>query len=141
MFYKHMPYVHWQSIETGGTGRGIPDLNGCYRGAEVWVELKVMVGRKVIIHPEQIAWIERRTRAEGRAFVAIRTPRDELILVPGRDARLILESVPRTLLWPKGYWNWNMISQTLFGHPSPAGLETPGPKAQGQPLNFRSQPP
>ena len=32
--------VHWQRIETGMTGSGVPDVNGCAKGKEFWIELK-----------------------------------------------------------------------------------------------------
>ena len=31
---------HLQRIETGMTGSGVPDVNGCYAGVEFWLELK-----------------------------------------------------------------------------------------------------
>lgn len=52
------------------TGRGIPDVNMCYRGCEVWVELKIFTGGRVLLRPEQHAWGIRRTVTHGgRVFV------------------------------------------------------------------------
>jgi len=42
----------WQRIETGGTGRGIPDVFGAYKGVCCWVELKIARGNKVHLTPE-----------------------------------------------------------------------------------------
>jgi hypothetical protein len=39
--------IHWQRIESGATASGIPDVNGCFEGREIWVELKVVRGNKI----------------------------------------------------------------------------------------------
>lgn len=73
LIQKNLPEVHWQRIETGGTGLGIPDLNYCCDGVEGWIELKsVASGWQVGLRPEQVAWLARRERAGGRTFVAVR---------------------------------------------------------------------
>lgn len=72
LFQSHLPQVHWQSIESGMTGRGIPDLNGCHEASEFWIECKLTKHWSVSIRPEQIAWLSRRCRVGGRAFVAVR---------------------------------------------------------------------
>ena len=36
----NLPQIHLQRIETGMTGAGVPDVNGCAKGKEFWVELK-----------------------------------------------------------------------------------------------------
>jgi hypothetical protein len=69
---SHLPMVHWQPVETGMTGRGVPDSNGCYRGSEFWVEMKWTPEWAVGLRPEQIGWLMRRSRAGGRVFVAVR---------------------------------------------------------------------
>lgn len=97
LFQKHLPMVDWQSVETWSTGRGVPDLNYCYNGIEGWIELKFTTAWAVKMEPGQVAWIERRKRAGGRVFLAIRRksapgPRkgsgsDELWLLDHRAAR------------------------------------------------------
>lgn len=72
---KHLdvyPETHYQRIETGSTGRGIPDLNICHAGREVWVELKIVQGRRVELRPEQIAWHIRRHRSSGLPWILAR---------------------------------------------------------------------
>ena len=61
-----------QRIETGSTGRGIPDVNVCLEGNERWWELKIVKGRKVDLTPEQISWHFRRTRAGGVTWIVAR---------------------------------------------------------------------
>ena len=70
---KHLPNkCHVQRIETGSTGRGIPDVNLCHMGMECWVELKIVKGKKVKLSPEQIAWHFRRARAGGVSWIMAR---------------------------------------------------------------------
>ena len=74
---KHLPAkCHVQRIETGSTGRGIPDVNQCHQGVECWVELKIVKGKQVKLSPEQIAWHFRRARAGGTSWVIARDKAD-----------------------------------------------------------------
>jgi|TARA_R100001163_G_scaffold16074_1_gene14497 Holliday junction resolvase len=68
----NVPSVHWQRIETGMTGAGVPDVNGCLNGKEVWIELKYVVGRKLGLRPMQISWLASRTRHGGDCYVLAR---------------------------------------------------------------------
>jgi len=129
----HLPMVHWQSIETGGTGRGIPDSNGCFRGIEFWVEFKQTAGWQVTLRPEQIAWMSRRTRSGGRTFIMLRRqctlgPRraaaDELWLIHGEWAPEIARTGLKTppagavLGWWSGgpaAWPWMKVLGHLVG--------------------------
>lgn len=117
IFRERLPQVHWVSIETGGTGRGIPDSNACYQGTEWWVEFKLTSGWAVNLRPEQIGWLLQRTRVGGRTFVAVRRRVDELWLFLGSSARELkdggLRSTPSLGHWPggPGSWDWNRILQ------------------------------
>lgn len=104
------------------TGRGIPDSNYCYRGVEGWVEFKQAKHWRVGIWPEQVAWIERRVRSGGRAFVAVRRADKELWLLDSGAARFLkdpgLKGVRDELIlgrWNHGpsSWDWKAISQIL----------------------------
>ena len=96
IFRRRLPKFHWVSIETGGTGRGIPDAEYCHRGVSGWVEFKVTMAWSVDLRAEQVAWLMRRARAGGRCWVAVRRqspggprrgqPADELWLVSGDNA-------------------------------------------------------
>lgn len=99
-------------VENSGIGRGVPDLNGCYTGVEVWLELKATPGWAVAIEPWQAAWAERRSRAGGRVFFAVRRhcpagPRraaaDELYLFGAHQARALRQFGLKTVK-PLGYW-------------------------------------
>ena len=117
-------------VENSGLGRGVPDLNGCLMGIEVWLELKATQGWAVLVLPEQAAWAERRARAGGRVFFAVRRhckagPRrpaaDALYLFganQGRELRQYgLKKVTPLGYWPgptPARWNWEQIEQILF---------------------------
>tara|TARA_R110000737_G_scaffold244400_1_gene255305 strand:- start:1223 stop:1666 length:444 start_codon:yes stop_codon:yes gene_type:complete len=66
------PMCHTQRIETGSTGLGIPDVNLCWEGKELWIELKVVKGKRVDLSPEQCAWHFRRHRAGGKSLIMAR---------------------------------------------------------------------
>ena len=70
--------VHYQRIETGSTGRGIPDINikSKVGYGDAWVELKVVHGNRVEMRPEQVAWHVRRAGVGGRTFILAREQKD-----------------------------------------------------------------
>lgn len=130
MFRQRMTQGHWTSIETGTTAMGVPDsevafppAQGRGAGTQCWVEFKRIVsGWRVAFRPGQVAWLHRRYRVGGRAFVAARrdTPStrvrpagsDTLWLVP---ASLVMELEAGGLSavshgswhWEGGPSNWN----------------------------------
>lgn len=123
---KHLPSrIHFQRIETGITGGGIPDINYCCDGIEGWIEAKKTSGWKVKIRPEQCGWALRRHRAGGRTFFAVRritTSDDQLYLIRGRDARELLDLglrpfFPTDLVGESGpaNWDWPEVLRRLLG--------------------------
>jgi len=86
---------HWQPIEAAEVGAGIPDLNGCYYGIEIWVELKILQHvkeDKVDISPRQILWHEARQARGGRTWIlAANKDADKLLLWRGEDCRAVSE--------------------------------------------------
>lgn len=131
LFQKNITQAHWQGIETWSTGQGVPDMNGCLNGADFWIENKLTNGWAVHFEFGQVAWIERRVRAGGRAFVAVRRqaaagPRrgaatDELWLYAGSKARLLSEKGLKNCrplgLWAGGpaAWRWDQVVALLTG--------------------------
>ena len=64
---------HLQRIETGLTGSGVPDVNGCKKGQEFWIELKeIHSGNSLTLRPMQVAWIAKRAQYGGQVFVLAR---------------------------------------------------------------------
>ena len=69
----NLPNIHLQRIETGMTGAGVPDVNGCAKGKEFWVELKeIHSGNKLTLRPMQISWLAKRASYGGQVFVMAR---------------------------------------------------------------------
>lgn len=65
--------IHFQRIETGLTGSGVPDVNGCAKGKEFWIELKeIHRGKSLTLRPMQIAWMAKRSAVGGQVFVLAR---------------------------------------------------------------------
>lgn len=130
LFRQHLPGIHWVSIETGGTGRGIPDSNGCGGGVEFWIEYKQTSGWTVDLRPEQVGWLLQRARFGGRVFIAVRRAKeqgartiacDELYLIDGKNAREAkvsgLRGAPLLGRWEGGpsRWDWPQIDTILTG--------------------------
>src|ERR1700676_224720 len=96
LFRSHLPTLFMQSIETGGTGQGIPDTHYIRAGISGWIEYKKTDAWAVPLEAEQVAWISRYVRYGGRAYVAVRrrhaggprkgAPTDELHIYHGRDS-------------------------------------------------------
>ena len=65
--------IHFQRIETGLTGSGVPDVNGCAKGKECWIELKeIHRGKSLTLRPMQVAWMAKRSAVGGQVFVLAR---------------------------------------------------------------------
>lgn len=78
------PTAHWQRVENT-VGTGIPDVNACKDGVEIWVELKegvkLMSGVvRLRIRKDQNAWLSRRHRAGGLVYLGIRVGKHNYIL-------------------------------------------------------------
>ena len=67
---SNLPNIHLQRIETGMTGAGVPDVNGCAKGKEFWIELKeIHSGNTLTLRPMQISWLAKRASFGGQVFV------------------------------------------------------------------------
>lgn len=128
LYLKHLPQFHWQS--TWSLGGGAPDMNGCLDGQEFWIENKLTSGWAVKFEFGQVAWHERRVRAGGRTFIAVRRqtvagPRrgdavDEFWLFRGQEARqLEVDGLkgkqPLLGVWSGGpaRWAWDHLCTIL----------------------------
>lgn len=122
VFRKHLPHIHWQAIETGMTGGGVPDDNGCYDRHEFWIEYKQTKGYQVKIQPAQVAWHLRRQRAGGRTFLAVLRQGEQLWLFNGADIKHVkLTDINRErhrLLYlgnnGPAKWDWQRIETLLM---------------------------
>lgn len=124
-----MDGFHWQSVESGSTGGGIPDSNYCCAGVEGWVEYKWTSGWTVGLRPAQVGWLSRRARAGGLVFVGVRRRNatcDQLWLLRGSAAALAkaqgLRALPDRYVLGRwdggpGAWDWQAIRATLLDGP------------------------
>lgn len=120
LFRQHLPHAHWQPIETWSTGQGVPDVEYCFPGGFAgWIENKSTSGLVVKFRVGQVAWLERRSRAGGRCFVAVRKGA-RLWVFRGRDARAVedegLRAERLALLCCDGgpaRWGWPRVEEIL----------------------------
>jgi hypothetical protein len=122
LFRHHLPIWDWQPIETAAISPGVPDLNGCWEGREVWVEMKQTRGWAVKFQPMQPGLITRRVAHGGHVFIAVRHQSigaDALHIYHGRSV-LDLQAqglrAPGRLLLGIGSparWDWNMVHHIL----------------------------
>jgi hypothetical protein len=126
---NNLPHVHWTSIESALTGSGIPDLHGCWKGVDAWIETKWTDGWSPKIRPFQISWLARRARSGGRGFIAVRrlcvegtrrAASDELWLYKGEDAAKLkalgLQGLAPLARFKGGpaKWPWAWIESLIF---------------------------
>jgi len=132
MFREKMPEAQWTSIETGGTGLGVPDVEFCFPvNRQGWIEFKKTSAIAVKIAPEQVSWLERRVRVGGRCWLIVRKQADAglrrarvdaLYLYPGAKARAVLLNgllTPPTAIYEggPGRWDWDLIREYLKNAP------------------------
>lgn len=132
IFREHIPRAHWTSVETGGTGLGVPDSHGCVNGSQFWIEFKKTDGWAVALRPEQVAWHMSYGRHGGTSFIGVRRlceagarreAADQLWLLPGDQAdQWKLCGLPRGLedVYCLGQggparWDWDQIILLLTG--------------------------
>lgn len=78
-FKDFYPMDHINLIESEATTTGIPDINACKGGKEIWVELKDGYLSKNSIKPGQFVWHIKRNQAGGTTWIAQKY--DEIIKV------------------------------------------------------------
>ena len=66
------PNGHIQNIESEATAAGIPDINICKGGKDIWVELKSGSLTKASIKPGQFVWHIKRNQAGGTTWIVQR---------------------------------------------------------------------
>ena len=118
---------HWTSVETAGSATGVPDSEYCIPfGVQGWIEFKQTAIYHVQISPFQTAWLMKRCRYGGNAWIAVRRIPiakkhegvDELWLMFGNQAEALhyggLEAT-RSMVWIGGpsNWNYDQIAQIL----------------------------
>ena len=129
LFRNQLKSWQWSTIEVGITAGGIPDSEFCSpTGIQGWIEFKFTKIYYVQIKPLQIAWLMRRCRYGGNAWIAVRrtpsakkyTKVDELWLMRGDQAKALCENGLEGVhadMWEGGpsQWNFDEISKILQG--------------------------
>jgi hypothetical protein len=127
LFRQRFPQWQWSSIETAGTASGVPDSEFCTpTGCQGWVEFKQTKIFYTQIKPLHVAWLMRRCRSGGNAWIAVRRiPKaareadvDDLWLMSGSQAEALLcggLSATHSIRWSGGpsHWNWDEIEKIL----------------------------
>jgi len=107
----------WQRIETGGTGRGIPDVFGAFDNRCCWVELKIAKGNRVPLRPEQIAWLIKFGQTGLPTFILVGTDKRKMYLFSGLEAIIVkdlgLKADP--LLKLTAPYDWVKLKRFYFG--------------------------
>ncbi|HIG58743.1 MAG TPA: hypothetical protein EYQ21_05035 [Flavobacteriales bacterium] len=62
---------HWTRVENCA-GIGMPDINFFYNKRDIWIEVKVAKGQRVIFEASQITWFTRRQIFKGDYLVFVR---------------------------------------------------------------------
>ena len=120
---KALKDAHLVRIENKASP-GIPDVNGCYKGIEFWIELKVIKGNSLQLSKFQKAWIYERTKSGGKVFVLARPLFGSVLKVfEGSNAIQGPES-RYPVLWIHDPGDWLKFYRLLGPQPDP---ETPFP--------------
>lgn len=107
--------VHVQRIENT-TSSGVPDLNMCCQGREVWIELKVKLKQGILLRKEQYAWLHKRGDAMGTGMVVVKDGDDfeihlgHLLTIEPYSGYLRITSEP----WYRGERKGAPIQQIIF---------------------------
>jgi hypothetical protein len=111
MINSGLPEVHWSRIESPSSAPGTFDVNGCWAGIEVWIELKTGHSR---IRPSQRAWGMARHRAGGNLYIVCLT--DKRIELWSYESAVIKQRYPHKceLSWKTPMTNWSALRSALF---------------------------
>ena len=110
---------HLQRIETGLTGSGVPDVNGCKKGQEFWIELKeIHSGNSLTLRPMQVSWLVKRAQHGGQVFVLARKNNEiKLFHVDGLEGaqQLVKDGFKsKALLTLTIPYEWEALSSALL---------------------------
>lgn len=102
---------HVERVENALT-RGTPDVNMCYQGIEVWLELKVLDNKgNCELRPEQYLWHRKRQEMGGKVFVLARNEGVIKIFQVQRDMSMFE-------IWSCSKpFDWGNMNNLIFGVP------------------------
>jgi hypothetical protein len=119
--------THMSRIEnTAGTG--ISDVSACHNSVEVWLELKIIHGKRLYFRNSQKIWITKRAAVGGKILVVARKDGELFIWdgittmfaphSPGADGKSFSikeDDMPPPLYHCRQPFNWREIKATIFG--------------------------
>ena len=113
----------WQRIETGGTGRGSPDVFGAWKGTCCWVELKIARGNKVYMSPAQVAWLIKFGQTGLPTFILVGTNKRKMYLFSGMEDREVVDYGLKhePILMLEAPYAWEEIQGVLFNENRSSG--------------------
>lgn len=111
---KHLKKVHFVRIESY-TENGIPDVNACYNGKEIWIELKANTHKDLGLSKWQKVWIAKRIKAGGTVFIMNRPLKERALKI--YTGSLVLGSLtsaqePHTTFHEP--IDWELVQRMLF---------------------------
>jgi hypothetical protein len=117
---NNLKNTHFTRIESH-TELGIPDVNACHNGQEVWLELKANSRKDLGLSKYQIVWMKKRIKHGGNVWIMNRPLLDKTLRIysPSTIDPGSLTSVheqPTLVLGPNKI-NWDQVMDLLF----PAG--------------------
>jgi hypothetical protein len=118
---NNLKNTHFTRIESH-TELGIPDVNACHNGQEVWLELKANSRKDLGLSKYQIVWMKKRIKHGGNVWIMNRPLLDKTLRIysPSTIDPGSLTSVheqPTLVLGPTKI-NWDQVMDLLF--PAPA---------------------
>lgn len=117
-------------------GTGLPDVNACYNGNDVWIELKLANSNRVTLRSTQLIWFMHRLKQGGRVKLLYRS-KDELGIIDGRILEAAKDRFKASVIDQKFSVNvrdlekktfskpydWEEINQTIFDLAIPRNTE------------------
>ena len=118
---NNLKNTHFTRIESH-TELGIPDVNACHNGQEVWLELKANSRKDLGLSKYQVVWMKKRIKHGGNVWIMNRPLLDKTLRIysPSTIDPGSLTSVheqPTLVLGPTKI-NWDQVMDLLF--PAPA---------------------
>ena len=111
---KNLKKVHFVRIESY-TENGIPDVNACYNGEEVWLELKANTHKDLGLSKWQKVWIAKRIKAGGTVFIINRPQKERALKIYRGSVVLGTQiSAQEQHISVKEPIDWELVQRELF---------------------------
>ena len=105
---------HFTRIESS-TLNGIPDVNACHNGEEVWLELKANTHKDLGLSKWQKVWIAKRIKAGGTVFIINRPQKERALKIYRGSVVLGTQiSAQEQHISVKEPIDWELVQRELF---------------------------